>query len=139
MSDVWKLSPRLHVICINYSISRCLNRSYQNISMRRNTNIGQLEFTRSNSKFSVDAIDDFKSDLHTMLRRYSQKCNIHANAKKKAAKLLSNSDASFSTSGVREFMSNFELHVETRIDANSACTMEGLKVSSIKPENSTTC
>jgi hypothetical protein len=86
----------------------------------------------------VDAIDDFKSDLHAMLRRYSQKCNVHANAKKKVAKLLSNLDASFSTSGVREFMSKLELHVETRINANSACTMEVLKVSSIKPENSTT-
>ena len=34
-----KLSPRLHVI---YIISRCLNRSYQNISMRRKTKIGQF-------------------------------------------------------------------------------------------------
>ena len=87
--------------------------------------LGILEFTRSNSKLSMDAIDDFKSDLHATLRRYSQKCNVHANAKKKVAKLLSNLDASFATSRVREFMSKLN-------------AVEGLKVSSIKPENSTT-
>ncbi|RHZ58197.1 hypothetical protein Glove_375g6 [Diversispora epigaea] len=80
-----------------------------------------LEFAQSklNPKLSVATIDDFKKDLHKILRKFQDKCNVHVNAKNKASKILSNFDSSFSTAEVKQFINDLEYHEEARINVTS--------------------
>jgi hypothetical protein len=66
-------------------------------------------------KLSVDMFKEFKDDLYAVLQRYSKKCNVHAHARNKVKKILSNFDTNLSTVEVRKFISDlgechFRLH-----------------------------
>lgn len=87
--------------------------------------LGILEFARP--KLSVDTIKEFKEDLYAILRKYSEKCNVHAYAKNKTKKILTNFDTSFSTVEVRKFINDLEFHAEMRVNVTSAYTVEVLK------------
>jgi hypothetical protein len=93
-----------------------------------------LEFVRSSSnpRLSVSTIDDFKEDLHAILRSYRDKVNIHVYTKNKATKILSNLDSTFNTAEVRQFIKDLELHEEARINVTSTYTATILKVRFIK-------
>ncbi|GBB86239.1 hypothetical protein RclHR1_12680005 [Rhizophagus clarus] len=87
--------------------------------------VGLLKFARP--KLSVDTIEEFKEDLHAILRKYSDKCNVHSYAKNKTKKILNNFNTSFSTVEVRKFINDLELHAEMRVNVTSAYTIEVLK------------
>ncbi|RIA93197.1 hypothetical protein C1645_27372 [Glomus cerebriforme] len=89
--------------------------------------LGVLEFARP--KLSVDMIKEFKDDLYAILQRYSEKCNVHAYAKNKVKKILTNFDTYLSTVEVRKFINDLEFHAEMRVNVTSAYTVEVLKVS----------
>src|SRR5688572_9752993 len=77
-----------------------------------------LEFART--KLTPETIDDFKKELYAILRRYLKKCNVHANAKKKVKKILTNFNTYFSSDKVRQFIIELEYNTETRMSVTSA-------------------
>jgi len=87
--------------------------------------LGILEFARP--KLSVDTIKESKEDLYAILQKYSEKNNVHAYAKNKTKKILTNFDAHFSTVEVRKFIYDLEFHAEVRVNVTSAYTVEVLK------------
>ncbi|CAG8757445.1 16483_t:CDS:2, partial [Cetraspora pellucida] len=93
------------------------------------TILGILEFARSNSnpKLSVSTINDFKEDLHAILRKYQEKCNVHVLAKNKVAKMLSKFNTLFSTAEVKQFIKDLEFHEEARINVTTTYTATVLK------------
>ena len=96
--------------------------------MQRLVNSRNFRIYKILFKLSVDTIEDFKEELYTMLRKYDGKCNVHANAKKKVSKLLSNFNTSFSSAEVRQLINNLELNEEVSMNVTSAYTVEVLKV-----------
>ncbi|CAI2193613.1 9362_t:CDS:2, partial [Funneliformis geosporum] len=78
-------------------------------------------------ELSVDTFKEFKDDLYAVLQRYSKKCNIHAHARNKVKKILSNFDTNLSTVEVRKYINELELRAEMRVNVTSAYTVEVLK------------
>src|SRR6266542_5901763 len=99
--------------------------------------INALRFIESKTEMlSIDTINTFKTDLYSLLRNKSEKGYAHEFDKKKANKLLSKYDRTFSSVDVKRFIDEIELKNEkkefqTTISRNvtSASTLQALGVS----------
>src|SRR6185312_4282691 len=74
--------------------------------------ISILEYIKSKSDLSADMFGTLKADIYSVLRNFSDHHNIrlHQNAKKKAIKLLSNFNDSWSSTKVRLFIEGLKLN-----------------------------
>ncbi|RUS34033.1 hypothetical protein BC938DRAFT_482780 [Jimgerdemannia flammicorona] len=93
-----------------------------------------LQYLESKQELSVDMLNDIKDDIYAVLRSYIKKENVNENAKKKATKILTTYDKSFSSTELSQFKNKLRRRAEEeehktalRMKAASACTIEDLK------------
>ncbi|CAG8512591.1 7150_t:CDS:2, partial [Acaulospora colombiana] len=100
------------------------------------TIIGMLKYIESKSEISTDIIETLKTEIYSALQNFrdSHNIHIHENAKKKARKILTSFDKSFSSVNVNNFINELELkderrgfHLAVRRNVTSSSTLQALE------------